>query len=142
MDDNMSTLLEECIEALTSSIEMFNELESKSLRNNFESKIKFNNYGIDWGCYESKIDIQEASEILNLIPNGKCFILWDEYSKPVIKSNLNNIINNIYDVTAVSFDTYLIDYNFNWVIEFHHEEKIRIAFLCNIPNGTFDKKYN
>ncbi|MGQ0437679.1 CDI toxin immunity protein, partial [Bacillus sp. B-TM1] len=55
------------------------------------------------------------------------YIIWDEASLPIIKTNLHQILQVIDDVTAVSFDTWLYSPNLGYAIEFYHEGEVRIG---------------
>ncbi|UYX52452.1 hypothetical protein M3Y14_29355 [Bacillus thuringiensis] len=59
------------------------------------------------------------------------YIIWDEASLPIIKTNLHQILQVIDDVTAVSFDTWIYSQDVGYVIEYYHEGEVRIG----------DKKY-
>lgn len=59
----------------------------------------------------------------------ECIASLDDYSilsqdLPCVSCKLSRILNNIDDVLAVSFDTWLLSQNEREVIEFHHEGKI------------------
>lgn len=128
----MATLLEECIEILGVDVEILNKEKEEKLIEAFEKNVKFGVHGIDWTNYPNYIEIKDANELLNYLKEQKCYILWDEFSTPTIKSKLSTVINNIDDVTAVAFDTYLFDWEFSWVVEFHHEGKIRIIIFDKV----------
>ncbi|WP_308728038.1 hypothetical protein [Bacillus sp. MYb209] len=49
------------------------------------------------------------------------YIIWDEASLPIIKTNLHQILQVIDDVTAVSFDTWIYSQDVGYVIEYYHE---------------------
>ncbi len=56
------------------------------------------------------------------------YIIWDEVNLPIIKTDLFSVIDVIYDVTAVSFDTWLFSVDEKSIIEFYHEGEIKIGF--------------
>ncbi|AGF55473.1 hypothetical protein B0P06_000432 [Clostridium saccharoperbutylacetonicum] len=55
------------------------------------------------------------------------YILWDEASLPAIKTEIESVINVIYDITAVSFDTWIFCPSKKYLIEFYHEHEITIC---------------
>ena len=48
---------------------------------------------------------------------------------PAIICDLFTILNNIYDVLAVSFNTWLLSLNENEIIEFYHGSKVTYGKL-------------
>ena len=50
------------------------------------------------------------------------YINYDEWDR-----NIEDILDNIYDVLAVSFDTWLISTDMKRIIEFYHEGSITTA---------------
>ena len=56
------------------------------------------------------------------------YILWDEVSLPAVRTNLVKAIDVVDDVTAVSFDTWIFCSSENYVIEFYHENEIRVGW--------------
>ncbi len=115
-------LLKECIEILDTK-KVFDFSESKVIFNNFERQIEFTFYGrVDWSKYEAKINIENNLDILTHVDrNDSCYFLWNDMNLPVIESNINNLLNNIDDVLAVSFDTWVWIKTKNIIIEFFHD---------------------
>ena len=66
-------------------------------------------------------------QTLNL--KNKYYILWDMQDTPAIICDLFTILNNIYDVLAVSFNTWLLSLNENEIIEFYHGSKVTYGKL-------------
>lgn len=59
------------------------------------------------------------------------YIIWDEATLPVVKSNLPSVLEVIYDVTAVSFDTWIFSHVFEYVVEYYHEGETTIGLRSN-----------
>jgi hypothetical protein len=118
----MSTLLDECLECLGKEVLIFTEQNAKNITDKMFEHFKFGTHGVDWKSYEKSFEVDSLNKVIEILENLDCYIVWDEYTLPILKSNINAIRTCIDDVTAVSFDTYLVDINFNWLIEFHHEE--------------------
>lgn len=57
------------------------------------------------------------------------YVMWDNANLPCLKSELKNIIKSIDDVTAVSFDTWVVSSDYNIIIEFYHEGEITLGVL-------------
>ncbi|AYB38274.1 MULTISPECIES: CDI toxin immunity protein [Brevibacillus] len=123
-------LLDECIEALDNCY-ILNEDEKKQVENNFYSLVPLTNWGrIDWDKFDSKIEITQVEDILNLCNESNFYIIWS-VNDPILKSNINDILNKIDDVTAVSFDTWLLSEDKKIIIEFYHEGEVTLGKLKN-----------
>ncbi len=125
------TLFEECLMALGKDVIQLSEKETTKV---FESMLKLfpiNFWGkIEWKKINHKIQILSINEITKHINinDNEIYILWDEMSLPSIKTNINNVLNVIEDVTAVSFDTWIYCPSEGYVIEFYHENEITIGW--------------
>ncbi len=115
---DMNTLLEECIEALNNPIVVEENLREQLLEK-FNS-LKFGTYTIDWKFYPIHQEITNYNELRtnNLIEDY--YIIWGGES-PILQTQLGIILDNIDDVVAVDFDTWLISTSLSTLIEFHHE---------------------
>ncbi len=82
---------------------------------------------IDWDLIVEKQDIVALDMISGLLSRKWCYVIWDDGSLPVVKANVQSIIENIDDVTAVSFDTWLCDLEFQKIVEFYHEGEVRFG---------------
>jgi len=123
------TLLEECIQALGNSYEVFDDIRSLKLFDSFQDDFPFTSWGrIDWDQIENKQKIQNISQISNLFDSEECYIFWDEESLPVVKVSIEGVLNSIDDVTAVSFDTWILSTTNICVVEFFHEGEIMIGY--------------
>ncbi|WP_024771413.1 CDI toxin immunity protein [Aquimarina macrocephali] len=128
------SLLQECIDALDSDIEVFIDKESEELFEEFEKLVKFNQYGrIDWEQYSDKVSIVSDEQLNNLFESEYCYIFWNEMSLPVIKTKLELFLKNLDDVLAVSFDTWILSGSKNIVVEYFHDDKIT---LTPLPDGA------
>ncbi|MBY0754074.1 hypothetical protein K5V21_01265 [Clostridium sardiniense] len=59
------------------------------------------------------------------------YIIWDEVNLPIIKTDLFSVIDVIYDVTEVSFDTWLLSIDIKEVVEFYNESEITWSIIEN-----------
>ena len=117
------TLLEECLDVL----KKYSIIEDKELEEQILSNLKSTFYGkIDFSKYA---DAHESNfeEIRQLPDESEYYVIWDNAAIPIIKCNIEDILDNIYDVLAVSFDTWLISTNMKRIIEFYHEGSITTA---------------
>lgn len=108
---------------------------NKKILNESEQRIPFTSWGrIDWERMKEKIEVEDVEEIIQVCKkkvtnlNTSVFVLWDEGTLPVIKSDLIQCKAVIDDVLAVSFDTWFWSPNQGYVIEFYHEGEITIGF--------------
>lgn len=121
------TLFEECIEKLGASVEIFDLEQSKQLRSILFDRFQFASTSMDWDAYPNAVSIQSPNELIALLKNQDCYVFWDEFNSPVIKSETYRILNHLDDVLALSFDTWMLGTDFNWIVEFHHEGEIKFA---------------
>ncbi|WP_456264107.1 CDI toxin immunity protein [Clostridium sardiniense] len=63
--------------------------------------------------------------------NMEVYIIWDEVNLPIIKTDLFSVIDVIYDVTEVSFDTWLLSIDIKEVVEFYNESEITWSIIEN-----------
>ncbi len=85
---------------------------------------------VDFSKFKAKYNIVSISCISELIKKStEFYVMWDNLNLPCLKSELNDIIRYIDDVTAVGFDTWVVSSEYNIVIEFHHEGDIVLGFL-------------
>ena len=126
----MKTLFDECIEALHSNVEILDVNTSTKIVAHMTSLFPFSKYGrIQWSNVENKKESVEIISIKDFIDISRdVYIIWDNGSHNVLKSSLNLVLENIYDVLAVGFDTWLMDINGNYVIEHYHSGDINVAF--------------
>lgn len=120
-----NSLFKECIK----SLEVYNIIsleDTEILYTQMGRNFPMTNHGcINWKEVPDAIVIEDVSKIFNLC-NGyyEYYILWDQQGLPSISCRLSTIMENISDVLAVSFDTWLISTDKKEVIEFHHEGTI------------------
>lgn len=125
----MSTLFEECLNNLKGQVVILTKKAGDKIFEKLENKINIGSQGVIWKEYSSYLEVKDPLQILNFIDDENCYIIWDEASIPVLKSSVDIIVKNIEDVLAVSFDTYLVDISFKWIVEFNHEGQIRMLYL-------------
>ncbi|WJE55913.1 hypothetical protein QRE66_29555 (plasmid) [Bacillus cereus] len=135
----MADLLEECIEALGENIEVFEGEKREELLNSFENSYPITTWArIDWDKIQNYRDIYNINEIEPYLYNrynlhsNIVYIIWDEASLPIIKTNLYQILQVIDDVTAVSFDTWIYSPDVGYVIEYYHEGEVRIGDMKDV----------
>lgn len=112
------TLFEECIAVLSE----YSIIEDKELENQILSNLHLTFYGkADFSMYADSREIS-LNEIRLL--SGDYYVIWSDCTIPIIKCNISDILDNIDDVLAVSFDTWLISVDMKQIIEFYHEGDI------------------
>lgn len=129
-------LLEECIDALGKGTIVLSNQETIEIFKTFSNTLPITKWGrIDWEKIDKKIRVDSVNEILKYLhEQDKCvdsdiFVLWDEATLPAIQSDLNQVIKVIDDVTAVSFDTWLLSPIIKYVVEFYHNGEVTIGIL-------------
>ena len=124
------TLLEECIEVMGNDIYILNNDEKLFVERKLFDMLPFTRWGrIDWDNFKNKKEIYNMEDFSSMDGSKKYYIIWDDPTKPIIKSKLTNILQNLDDVLAVSFDTWLLAEDESLIIEFYHEGEMTIAIL-------------
>lgn len=118
-------LFQDCIEAL----KMYKVLtleDTEFLFKQMTGNFPITDYGcICWKKIDNKIVIKKKSDIFNICcEQQEFYILWDSWGLPGVQCKLETIIENIDDVLAVSFNTWLLSSDKKEVIEFYHEGSI------------------
>lgn len=73
-----------------------------------------------------KTFLNNANDLIIDYQNVLFYVIWDEESLPVIQCDFYTIIQQIECVTAVSFDTWLVNDELNVYIEFNHDGNINL----------------
>lgn len=119
------TLLEEYIATLKS----YSIINDKKLEEKILSNLKLTFYGkADFSKYADAHEIS-LNEIHMLPGEREYYVIWTDAEIPIIQCNIDDILENIDDVLAVSFDTWLMSVDMKRLIEFYHEGDIT---LCTI----------
>ncbi len=121
------TLLEECIEELGEAV-VFDDDKSFKLSDEFQDDFPFTQWGrINWDEFEQKKEIHDLNEVNDFFDSKECYLMWDDGSLPVIKAPLNKVLSVIDDVTAVSFNTWILSDTNRCVVEFFHDGQITVG---------------
>jgi len=125
----MVTLLDECLEVLN-DYEKIEDENHKKLEIKFHSLVKFTSWGrINWDILKDNTIIDDIEKLKKNYGSLNFYIIWGEIDLPIIKCEFSNIIDNLDDVLAVSFDTWLLSYDKKIVIEFYHDGEITVGRL-------------
>jgi hypothetical protein len=112
------------------NVEVLDELQTTQIEELILEKIVFIPSGrIDWRTYPNSILVLDLKETIKEITNRNCYVMWDEGTLPIVKTNLDSIGNNIFEITKIAFDTWVVGDRFDWVIEFHHTGLIHYTTL-------------
>lgn len=104
--------------------------ESKEIFSRFENLYPILSSGsINWKNFKGTlVKISSVSELSAYInKSSKYYILWDKNNVPCILCDFYEILKNINDVLAVSFNTWLLSMDYKEVIEFYHLGNITIG---------------
>jgi hypothetical protein len=134
------SLLNECIETLGDNANVLSNSDTELIFSAFENTFPITKWArIDWDKIDEKIKFDSSRDILPYLRDRFSpedldkhpYILWDDASLPTIKVKLEQILNAIDDVTAVSFDTWIFSPELRYAIEFYHEGEITIGIVSN-----------
>ena len=132
----LNPLLKECVEKLNPTI--LSDQESEEMLKLFETLFPITKWGkIDWEKVDKKIEV--GFDPLDITPALKkllgdsfdrsVYVVWDDAGVPIIKTSLNAIIENFYDVTCVSFDTFIFSPEVAYIIEVLPSDKITVGVI-------------
>lgn len=118
-------LFTECIDMLH-GCNIISLEETENLFEQMQKNFPMTTYGcINWNGVKESLILNDISDIRNICDiNDAYYILWDQGGVPCVNCQLSIILENIDDVLAVSFDTWLLSKNTREVIEFYHEREI------------------
>ncbi|MFF2014909.1 hypothetical protein [Paenibacillus sp. NPDC058177] len=130
------TLFEECTLALGENIEILSIRETEDMFNKLVSFFPVTSWGrIDWGSVDNFMEISREQEILSKIENecgvhynNTVFLLWNYTDAPSVCADLNQVLSNIDNVTAVGSDTWIFCPESGYVIEYFHEGQVTVGF--------------
>ena len=127
----MITLLDECVKAIEKDAKLFYGREDQKICAVFDNIFPLTRWGrIDWQKVPISTEIFTAQDIVDQLKknfvnfDSSIYILWNEGSLSAIKSDLVLVLNNIDEVTPVSFDPWLFCPTSKYVIEFYHEGEV------------------
>lgn len=131
-------LFKECVEALKATI--LDLTESQKMSQYFINTFPITKWGkIDWQKINNKINI--GYEPKNIIPaleklinkpiDKSVYIEWSGGGIPIIKTELDSIIQHFDDVTCVSFEKFIFNISQNYIIEILPSYEITIGIIEN-----------
>lgn len=127
-------LFEECIEVLGKDSLVFSDKDSRQIRNEFESFFPLTKWGrINWDQVPEQADVNIVDDIISFLNQNMnkyskvVYVIWDEGTLPIIQSTLDKVFEVIDDVTAVSFDTWIMSASAEYVIEIFHDGEVKIG---------------
>lgn len=124
------TLYDECIEALGVKCILLDLKSTNKKYDKFREDFPMSKWGgIDWEKSEALLKRALTEEVFDLLIKentkfGKVIVFWDNAELPALVSDLDTLMKNIYDVLAVSFDTWFYFEEDGEVIEFHHDKGV------------------
>lgn len=117
-------LFKECVEALDANVLTLDA--DKSMQELFEALYPITKWGkIDWEKIDQKIEVgYDPNDIIpaleHLVPvslDPSVYILWSCGTTPIIRTNINKIVECYDDVTCVSFEKFLFNARQGYIIE-------------------------
>lgn len=133
-------LFEECIQVLRpQGLRVLSDTEAAAWLTWFETNVPITSWGrIDWEhvpiirlCTISSLKDEFIRMGLDY-ENAGIKVLWDDGSLPCLETGLSNVAAHFDDVSAVSFNTWLISTDHRFVVEYYHEDspdQVRVAVV-------------
>ena len=131
-------LFKECIDALQPNVVVLSIQETNKIFELFEVCIPIINGGsrIDWEKISKKKFIDNLSEILPSLrkltqdPIDKAvYVLWNNASLRVIKTDLESVLNHFDDVTCLGFETWLFNPYQGYIIEYYYLGEMNMGLI-------------
>jgi len=144
---NEKTLLEECLETLTSQVAIVPDDESSKTLEIFETVAPFCWSRINW----EKVDRQQSLESTHAIPfalqellgnniNQDIYIFWNDASLPVIKTKLSIALTHIEHIGKLGFETWFFNTTQWYVIELYYLGEIHVGKLPDLQTAELYNK--
>lgn len=116
-------LLKECLQVLGNDVEILSSSESSKIFTRLEQLVPFTPWGkVDWNkvakktvLYDHEMLASELEKTLQKEAIGSAYILWNDASRPVLKTEALNIIENLNEVLYL--ETWIYDPIEKYVIE-------------------------
>lgn len=70
-------------------------------------------------------ELDSVEEILPQWMGCRVYVVWDGGELPVVHGSLSSVVRNVEDVTAVSFDTWVVSEDFKGLVEMKGNGEIR-----------------
>lgn len=129
-------LFKECLEAL--NVDLLPDEEANKLSALFKKEFPITTWGkIDWVKIDKKIDLGYDPD--NIIPaleqllqgpiDKSVYIEWSTGGIPVIKTNLDDIIKFLDDVTCVAFEKFIFNLDQGYIIEILPGNKTTVGLI-------------
>ena len=129
-------LLEECIEILGKNAKILDEKTAENILCEFDKNFPLTAWGrIDWNKIKKNKKVNLFEEIIPSIKEEKrrtsnlIYVIGSDPTIPIFESKLDTILENFYDVAALSPNTWLYCPKDGWVIEFYHDGETTIGFV-------------
>lgn len=129
-------VFKECIDSLSPNVTILSKEESNNLWKIFKQRLPIVFWGrIDWNKIDKKFIINSPTEIIPTLEqlsqkslDLSIYILWNDASVPVIKTDLHSAIAFIDDITCVGPDTWFLNLEEGYIVEFFHEGEIVVGY--------------
>ena len=124
----------ECVKLLQGA--SLSKLESDKVSHLFVQRVPMTNWSkIDWSKIERKEAIGDSidkimptlEKLLQRPFDKTVYIEWSEENIPVIKANLDLVIEHFDDVTCVAFDKFIFNLDEGYIIEILHLGNITVG---------------
>lgn len=113
-----NALLQECLLALDNNKKIINIEQQQQILTKFNSDLtKLTD------SYRKK-SIKTIQELLPQWINKSVYIIWDKEDLPIIQTDFECALDNIDDIIAVAFETWVVAIEMNQFIQFNTRNKI------------------
>ena len=123
----MDKFLNECIEALGKEKEVYDEQRTDTAFNRFLETFSFSITEINWEKYPDHRLVSNPKELLEELGESECLIFWNDRTLPTVKTTFAQTVKCREKIVSLSFFTWIVGANYEWVLEFHTDGSIRFT---------------
>ncbi|WP_054950713.1 CDI toxin immunity protein [Numidum massiliense] len=137
-------LFDECIIALGENADVLSDERTKQYFSQLVDLFPITFYQrIDWEKVKVKRKIEYYGDIPTWldelgISDMEVVLLWNYTDDPAVKTDIVSAVKVIDDITAVSWDTFMLSPSVGYVIEFYHEGEVTIG----LPNSKIKESFD
>lgn len=113
-------LLQECIEGVEARLLIGAEAEKIEVLIQEEFPFSLGRIDFEQLSLSEEFSAIEVPVELKPFLDMDCYIMWSSLDLPLLIGELRKVLSKIDDVTAVSFDTWIVSREYQWIIQFSH----------------------
>lgn len=130
----MLKIIQDFCQKHNDKVRMLDSTEDEKVQNFFFENFVFNQYTINWDKYPEKMMLTRIDEFQVISRDSRCYFITDSQNVPIIETTFDFFINHLSTFSNFSFDSWIVDLEFKWLIENHHEKGLIFTKVNNLSN--------